>query len=247
MKESSGEVAHSCGITILKSAFLPPGTMYLLLADQNVMAFIDQKKHMPAKIRSNQMDCVNGLNLHHPSPDFLMVTSSAGCLIYEAAIRPVAYTWYTPHISPGRPGLLTSRYWSRNGPLLSKKIWRCGCSALEERPRSPLICQLMTVTIVAACRVHYAVLYHKSFQSLPGGLGSPNEGIVHEWCRRQSVYCALHSPHSGFSRPQVSTRINHCYDSANYDVSSKEGAVIGAVLGTRKFHPGSSPTSDTYE
>jgi hypothetical protein len=32
----------------------------------------------------------------------------------------------------------------------------------------------------------------------------------------------LHSPHSGFSCPQDSTRINHC----SSDVSSKEGAVI---------------------
>jgi hypothetical protein len=25
------------------------------------------------------------------------------------------------------------------------------------------------------------------------------------------TYTELHSPHSGFSRPQYSTRINHCY------------------------------------
>jgi hypothetical protein len=43
-----------------------------------------------------------------------------------------------------------------------------------------------------------------------------------------------HSSRSGFSRPQDSTCINHCYDSVNSDVSSKKGAVIG----TRKFHRG---------
>jgi hypothetical protein len=47
----------------------------------------------------------------------------------------------------------------------------------------------------------------------------------------------LHSPRSGFARPQDSTRISHCYTIAQIPaVSSKEGAVIGAVLNTRKFH-----------
>jgi hypothetical protein len=44
---------------------------------------------------------------------------------------------------------------------------------------------------------------------------------------------AIHSPRSGFSRAQDSTRINHCYDSTN----------SGAELSTQKCHQ----TSDTYE
>jgi hypothetical protein len=48
---------------------------------------------------------------------------------------------------------------------------------------------------------------------------------------------SVHSPRSGFSRPQDSTSINHCYPTYS-DCSSKEGAVTGAVLGTRKFHRG---------
>jgi hypothetical protein len=47
---------------------------------------------------------------------------------------------------------------------------------------------------------------------------------------RCNTWCTVHSPRSGFSRSQDSTCINHCYDSANSGFSSKEGAVIGAVL-----------------
>jgi hypothetical protein len=31
-----------------------------------------------------------------------------------------------------------------------------------------------------------------------------------------TVWYSVHSPRSGFARPQDSTRINHCYDSANF-------------------------------
>jgi hypothetical protein len=41
----------------------------------------------------------------------------------------------------------------------------------------------------------------------------------HWWLQAQFVlgisYCSVHSPRSGFARPQDSTRINHCSDSAN--------------------------------
>jgi hypothetical protein len=54
----------------------------------------------------------------------------------------------------------------------------------------------------------------------------------------KNASCNIHSPRSGFSRPQDSTRINHCWIAQIPDVSSKDGAVIGAVLSTRKFHRG---------
>jgi hypothetical protein len=46
----------------------------------------------------------------------------------------------------------------------------------------------------------------------------------------------IHSPRSGFSRPQDSTRMTTATIALILAVSSKEGAVIGAVLSTRKFH-----------
>jgi hypothetical protein len=48
-----------------------------------------------------------------------------------------------------------------------------------------------------------------------------------------------YTPLAVVSRARNSTRINHCYTIAQIPaVLSKEGAVIGAVLSTRKFHRG---------
>jgi hypothetical protein len=52
-----------------------------------------------------------------------------------------------------------------------------------------------------------------------------------------------HSPRSGFSRPQDSTRINHCYNSANSSCFVERGRCAQHA----KIPLGSSLTSDTYE
>jgi hypothetical protein len=65
-------------------------------------------------------------------------------------------------------------------------------------------------------------------------------------CCRLFAAIQLHSPRSGFARPQDTSRINRCGIEKIPAVSSKEGAVIGAVLSTRKFHRGHHcMTSDT--
>jgi hypothetical protein len=57
-----------------------------------------------------------------------------------------------------------------------------------------------------------------------------------------SSYVTLHSPRSGFARPQDSTRINHCYDSANSGCFVKRGRCAQHA----KIPSGSSLTSDTH-
>jgi hypothetical protein len=48
----------------------------------------------------------------------------------------------------------------------------------------------------------------------------------------------VYSTRNGFSRPQLDAYQPLLQRAQIPDVSSKEGAVIGAVLGTRKFHRG---------
>jgi hypothetical protein len=52
----------------------------------------------------------------------------------------------------------------------------------------------------------------------------------------QAALLDLYSPRSGFARQQDSTRITTAATAKILAISSKEGAVIGTVLGTRKFH-----------
>jgi hypothetical protein len=52
------------------------------------------------------------------------------------------------------------------------------------------------------------------------------------------MHSLVYTPLAVVSRPQDSMRMNRCYDNTKSAVSSKEGAVIGAVLSTRKFHRG---------
>jgi hypothetical protein len=55
----------------------------------------------------------------------------------------------------------------------------------------------------------------------------------------------LHSPRSGFSHPQDSTRINHCYDSANSGCFAERGRSDRRCTQHAKIP--SALTSDTYE
>jgi hypothetical protein len=67
------------------------------------------------------------------------------------------------------------------------------------------------------------------------------------WIYQVSSCARLHSPRSGFSRARLCAYTSTNATIAQFPaVSSKEGAVIGAVLSTRKFHRGGHHWHQTH-